>query len=216
MGAAFKAEYTKEKADLTTALLILQYNDAIRGTATPTVADSKTLWQWYHAAPAAQRAEAQKFLEQGEKDNLVRETALSSIATQTKDAFKGAADKAGIEADAVALQGLLGSTEPAVTETKKAWTSLKTLNTADKEKVLDHAGVQLYDKWVAFYAKKAKGTLDGDYAKLMQSLAETLQDHKPANDNVFGETNQYVYSRVPAAIQSKLRAYLLEKLKATL
>merc|ERR1711920_510318 len=103
---------TKEEADLTTALLILQYNDAIRGTATPTVADSKTLWQWYHAAPAAQRAEAQKFLEQVETENLVRETALAAITEQTQAAFKGDATDKGIKEDAVALEGLLGSTEP--------------------------------------------------------------------------------------------------------
>jgi len=219
--AKFKEEYTKERqGDLDTSLKILQYNNAIRGSATPTYTDSAPLWQWYHSDTGAIKVEAQKFLEQVEKDNLVHEQALASMLGEVKKVLAGGATETGIKQDAANLKLLVGSTLPVagngppkiLADTVNTWNSLKDLSAATRKTVLDHAWVMLYDNWAAVY--DAKMTDLKDYASITKGLAEMLGKKAPGDNTAYGQTNQPVYFGAPTALQSKMRAFFLAKLKA--
>lgn len=220
--AKFKELYNLEKAgDLTTPFKILEYNNALRGSSAPpsTVADAGLMWDWYSAVTGPKKNEANEFLNQVEKDNLVHEQLLSTFVTDLNKVLAGT-NAATSKNDAINLKGLLGDTKPVtgtptemLADTVTAWETLKNMNAADKAKALEMAKNRMYEKWVALF-KVDFAALD-DYAKMTQCFAETLQDKdtEPASDAKKGKTNWNVYSRMPTDIQSKMAAHMLQKMK---
>lgn len=218
--AKFKELYDAEKAaDLNSPLLILEYNDALRGISAPpsTVPDAKPMWDWYSTVTGPKKVEAQQFLEKVEKDNLVHEQLLSTFVTGLSTVLAGT-NAATSENDAINLKGLLGDTEPVagtpvgmLAATVTAWSQLKSMNSADRAKALEMAKNKMYEKWVALF--KTDFTALDDYKKMTQCFAETLQDTKPGGNTLKGETNWNVYSRMPADIQNKMAAHMLQKMK---
>lgn len=217
--AKFKELYNLEKAqDLTTPLKILEYNNALRGSSAPTVADAEFMWDWYSAVTGSEKNEASEFLNQVEKDNLVHEQVLSSFLSTNLDAVLAGTNAATSKNDAINLKGLLGDTEPVVgtpagmlAATKTAWNTLKRMNAAQKAQALEMFKNKMYEKWVSLFENEFTN-LDS-YKKMTECFAQTLQDKDTEPQADPAKRNWNTYSRMPTDIQSKMAAHMLQKMK---
>lgn len=212
----FKEEYQKELPDQTSALKKITFNSAIQGASSPSDADAKNLWEWYSAVSGTVKTEAKAVMDKMEKDGLVHQLLLSEFVTKLNTAIAQTA----VVTDAKNYEALMKTETPAAghgiaAETVAAHELLKVMNAADKAQANAFIEARMYGSFTKAYDGYSN-TLN-DYQKITQNFAQTLATTQVTGahaDDVKGKDTWDVYSRVPAAMQDKIRAYMLEKLKA--
>lgn len=217
--AKFKEEYNLKKADLDDAFKILEFNEAIRGSASPSSADESKMWAWYSTVTGPKKVEAQQFLQQVEKDGLVHEQLLSTFVTGLTAVLPAGATPALVKNAATNFKALLGSTLPvedklAVNKgTLTAWKQLKVMSAAEKAKAIEIAKLKMFEQWSGSLDKAYKTADLDDYQKMTKCFAETVGTATPGAAGA-GTNNWEVYSRMPVDLQTKIQTYMLEKLSA--
>jgi len=222
---SFKTEYNKElAADLTSAVKILTFNKAIRGTSEPTTdADAATLWNWYSTVTGSAKTQATAFLTTVEADNLVHESMLTTFKTKLDSALPQTAG--AVAADAKNYGAIVGSTLPTVSTStgitqaaQDAYTALQSMGTANIAKAKKAAESRVYDAWHLRFKKLiTDGRFGGTtgFQNIVSCLKQTLQTTDPGNDSDGGTSGWAVYSRVSAATQAKMKAAIVAQMTAS-